>query len=244
MENKGLLVGTFILIAAMLTGCCSHDFKPATCEEPEICWECGETRGRAKGHRWLAPTCEEPQTCMDCGKLTGSAHGHEWSEATYEHPEICNLCGMTRGEKLTPVMSWGFEFLSEMGNMLVDINEAPMITEEGAYIRTSGSALKFLDGYLYYQDLTEQNGAYVFEDTRSPRVYEVANNDNILINGGSRSMRITERYPFGLENFVAFNVETKGFQTSESIYIPYSLLDFERGIWRYSSDQFLIYLKQ
>lgn len=93
MKKRGLLVITAVMTAAMLTGCCSHDFKSATCEDPQICKECGETQGSARGHKWNGATCEKPETCDECGETRGEALGHKFSEATCVEPEICSVCG-------------------------------------------------------------------------------------------------------------------------------------------------------
>ena len=42
---------------------CDHVWQDATCEKPEKCSECGETRGSAKGHSYLSIGY-----CSECGK--------------------------------------------------------------------------------------------------------------------------------------------------------------------------------
>ena len=84
-----------ILICSMLSGCCIiHDWQSATCEKPETCSKCGETKGTAIGHNWTIPnaTCTEDKLCTTCGKIEAHATGHNWTEATEATPRICTNC--------------------------------------------------------------------------------------------------------------------------------------------------------
>lgn len=96
----------FFLLAAclVLTGCGhQHSFKPATCTEPEICAECGETRGEALGHDWIAATCTAPKTCSRCGETEGLPVSHSFGDeeivqaASCTEPgkarKVCSVCG-------------------------------------------------------------------------------------------------------------------------------------------------------
>ena len=101
--KKIALFLALLLALTLLAGCGKtheHVWKDATCEEPETCTVCGETRGEALGHRWRAGSCTEPEVCARCGKTQGTPAGHDWQEASCEHPETCRRCGETRGEAL------------------------------------------------------------------------------------------------------------------------------------------------
>lgn len=50
---------------------CSHDWLLATCESPEICVMCGQTRGELGDHYWTEATWDTPQTCVICGTTEG-----------------------------------------------------------------------------------------------------------------------------------------------------------------------------
>ena len=50
-----------------------------------------------ENHSWMPATCEAPETCKDCGETRGEALGHDWAEATETAPETCRICGMTQG---------------------------------------------------------------------------------------------------------------------------------------------------
>lgn len=96
---------TLILVTAfcagLLAGCCaSHNWKPAECETPKICTECGETEGEILGHNWKSAECETPKTCMRCGKIEGESIGHDWKPADCNTPKMCTNCGKTEGEML------------------------------------------------------------------------------------------------------------------------------------------------
>ena len=115
-------IALFIL-CFIITPACSHEWIPATCETPETCAECGETRGDVVEHEWVVATCTTPKTCNLCKATEGEAleHnwkggsctearvcdrcsfvdndsvGHDWIDATYEKPKTCAICGITEG---------------------------------------------------------------------------------------------------------------------------------------------------
>lgn len=86
----------------LLLAACGHEhvWRDATCTDPAICEECGETKGDPLGHTWVEATCTDPKTCSVCGETEGEALGHDWQPATHESPETCSRCGETRGDVL------------------------------------------------------------------------------------------------------------------------------------------------
>lgn len=78
----------------------THTWNEANCTGPEICQECGETRGVPLEHQWLPADCTSPKTCKVCGAVQGEPVGHLWTEATYESPRTCLTCGAVDGEPL------------------------------------------------------------------------------------------------------------------------------------------------
>lgn len=103
---KRSTVAALCLIAALLavfllSSCgCKHEWKAATCTDPEICTLCGETRGEALGHTWAAATCQMPKNCTVCGETQGIALPHQWSAATCQTPKTCKVCNETEGTVL------------------------------------------------------------------------------------------------------------------------------------------------
>ena len=77
-----------------------HEWKRATCTEPETCNLCGETRGEPLGHDWKEATCETPKTCARCGETEGDPLGHSWNEATCDSPKTCTRCYAFQGQPL------------------------------------------------------------------------------------------------------------------------------------------------
>ena len=87
-----------------------HDWKDATCTEPQTCTVCNATDGKALGHDWKDATCKEPKTCTVCGETEGEVLEHkveEWKvtkEATCteegQQSGKCTLCGDTIDKKL------------------------------------------------------------------------------------------------------------------------------------------------
>ena len=64
-----------------------HKYKGATCVDPKICTDCGETSGHALGHDWDEATCVYPKTCSVCKKTEGNAIGHDYENG------VCAVCG-------------------------------------------------------------------------------------------------------------------------------------------------------
>lgn len=103
-----------ILSILFLNGCGhEHTYIEATCENPKICEECGETQGEALGHVWIEATCTTPKTCSVCGEIEGEALGHTWLEATCERPKTCKICNLTEGEKIDHKTEFGVCSLCE-----------------------------------------------------------------------------------------------------------------------------------
>lgn len=98
---KRLCVVLFGLVLMLIAvGCCSHEWKEATCTTPKTCEKCGATEGKPFGHKWTEATCTEPKQCTICGTTEGTALGHKWTEATCTEAKKCSVCGETEGDPL------------------------------------------------------------------------------------------------------------------------------------------------
>lgn len=71
-----------------------HDYREATCVEPQICNRCEATYGEALGHEGSEATCTEPSVCTRCEKEVEPALGHKNSKATCEKDGKCSRCGL------------------------------------------------------------------------------------------------------------------------------------------------------
>ena len=99
MKKCIAMILTFAVFCSFLAGCsCQHVWKKATCNTPNTCEKCGQTKGSPIGHSWLAATCEAPKTCEKCGKTKGDPLEHSWLVATCDAPRTCEKCGETDGE--------------------------------------------------------------------------------------------------------------------------------------------------
>ncbi len=74
-----------------------HSWDPATCQKPQTCALCGESRGMPLEHDWEKATCLAPETCKNCGEQQGEPRAHNWTPATREEPKVCTVCGSTEG---------------------------------------------------------------------------------------------------------------------------------------------------
>lgn len=93
-------VGIIVLVFLFAIGVLGHKWEPATCATPEICRECGKTRGETLPHTWIDATCTEPKTCSRCGATEGDVLDHDWQQATATEPMRCRSCGITKGYAL------------------------------------------------------------------------------------------------------------------------------------------------
>ena len=100
MKRRIGFVLAALLFALLLCGCqilCRHDYRAATCEEPEICTRCEKTQGESLGHLWEKATCETPKICTRCKATRGMEKGHRWEMATCTQPKFCPVCHKTEG---------------------------------------------------------------------------------------------------------------------------------------------------
>ena len=101
MKKKIIVLAMAVAASALLlTGCCEHEWKDATCTEPQTCSKCEKTQGEALGHTWEDATCTKAKTCSVCGETEGKALGHTWEDATCTKAKTCSVCGETEGEAL------------------------------------------------------------------------------------------------------------------------------------------------
>ena len=102
--KKTVCIFAALLLCLLFSACClKHDFRSASCTEPETCVKCGETRGEALGHEWSVATCLQPEHCARCGLTRGEALGHDWEYPTLERGKTCTRCGEEERGKLEMV---------------------------------------------------------------------------------------------------------------------------------------------
>lgn len=95
-----LIIACLLTISSLFSGCHSHVWKDADCQNPKTCLECGATEGEPSGHVWSDATCTDPKTCSICGLTEGEPLGHKWSDATCTSPKTCSVCHATEGSAL------------------------------------------------------------------------------------------------------------------------------------------------
>lgn len=66
---------------------CEHNWKAATCTEPAVCTQCGETSGDPAGHKWRLATCTAARSCNVCRYVLGTPLGHADGE-TKAHTDM------------------------------------------------------------------------------------------------------------------------------------------------------------
>ena len=130
----------------------------------------------------------------------------------------------------SPVSEWGFNNLDEIGSGLVQI---------------TGYNLE--EGYVYYTDKDNEgdifkleNGFYITQllnmDAKTMRSgymsdYEAVNNDSFYLPGDGAFT--IERREVVTDNFVLFVDDNFGY--FDTFYVPYSLIDWDRGFDVYES---------
>lgn len=223
-----------ILVISMLLGVtacgCNHLWESATCTQPRHCVRCGKVEGGTVDHNWTEATCTSPKKCSVCDLTEGEKLGHDWLAATYTKPETCSRCKETRGEKLVSVSELGFYNLSEMGNILVSIDGYRVPDSENAYIVANGGMLKFENGYRLSSNFTVENGKAVLGSWGHPENYVIVNNDNVTLDNGWDYISIEERrISDKKKDFVVFITDDGSSMGIEHWYVPYNMIDWERG---------------
>ena len=98
----------FIIISLSLLGCSDNDIndtlppsEPTPTMRPLPDYEFEEECA----HFWKDPDCDNPYICFDCGDTTGLPLEHIWMSANFQEPSICELCGEISGEPIEPYFS-------------------------------------------------------------------------------------------------------------------------------------------
>ena len=185
-------------------------------------------------HEWQAATCEKPGKCSKCGERSGwDELGHDYAPATFTSPATCRRCGQTDGSPLIPVAEWGFNNLADMDNSIVEIT-AYSISKWGGdcHVTVTGKTYLFENGYQLSKNFNIVDNECVFENTDALYSYKVVDNNNIDLGNGWTSLRITDRktteYRDDFVVFVSSGTDSIGLSW-ERWYVPYSLIDWERG---------------
>lgn len=95
------IVAVAVCLTAMGLFIFSHRWSDATCVSPEMCVDCGKTRGEPLPHTWRAATCTVPETCIECGLTRGDVQPHNWPDTSCISPTPCTECGTLEGMELT-----------------------------------------------------------------------------------------------------------------------------------------------
>lgn len=99
-RNLSIALLCVLLVIALCSCNCEHEWKDATCDKPRTCTKCGATEGEPLDHIWREATCTKPKTCIKCNVEEGFPLEHEWEDATCSKPKTCAICGMTEGNTL------------------------------------------------------------------------------------------------------------------------------------------------
>ena len=162
---------------------------------------------------------------------------HDWSPATFDSPAKCTRCGETSGEKLASATEWGFYNLYEIGNCLISIDAYDLSAGSNSYVIADGRSMHFENGHIFGRRFSVEAGKAKFGTSGDAYPYSVANNDAVSVSNGYKTYRISERKTKpGRDNFVCFVIPegSAGFRY-DSWYVPYSLIDWERGAENYTS---------
>ena len=141
----------------------------------------------------------------------------------------------------TPVAEWGFYNLQEMGNCLVSIIGYNVSGSSNDYVYTqyqrSNITCKFENGYLVYYDFIDWNTLTINWKTINAFRCNIVNNDYVDTPTDNESINIDERKtsPYR-SDFVVF-VDEGDSRTPKRWYIPYSLIDWSRGVEPFEKEE-------
>lgn len=98
------IIGLFAL-AVCLSACHIHEYAPADCENPRMCF-CGKTQGVALGHDYMPATENNPAYCRYCGKFVGlSLKGQREAECQALLDEAAQLVADNQYRKAIELLS-------------------------------------------------------------------------------------------------------------------------------------------
>jgi hypothetical protein len=89
-----------LMVIKSVRGCFIHNWRDATCTEPETCLKCGKSIGSPLGHSFNEATCVLPKTCSTCGETEGKPLGHSPGEWNTDTAATCTTKG-TKSTKCT-----------------------------------------------------------------------------------------------------------------------------------------------
>ncbi len=125
-----------------------HKWAKATCTTAKTCSICKKTEGTAAGHQWAKATCTTAKTCSVCKKTEGAAAGHKWKDATCEVPATCSVCKTTKGTKLDHIIQGT---VCKMCNKVVAVNPKNFSVEtDYACAGYAGPHVSEYDGKTYH----------------------------------------------------------------------------------------------
>ena len=143
----------------------------------------------------------------------------------------------------TPVAEWGFYNLSEMGNCLIEIvgYSASGSSNDYVYVDLARNrTCKIENGYVTYYDFIDTDTMTINWKVSNAKHCSIVNNDYIDLPGeisDNSTIMIDERKtsPYR-SDFVVF-VDEGGINSSEHWYIPYSLIDWSRGVEPFEKEE-------
>ena len=146
----------------------------------------------------------------------------------------------------TPLSKWGFNNLSEMENYLIRINgynldgNNPYVYFESRTKYDSPTSYLFENGYWFNCEFSgDDTTGYTLKKRELAGLYSIIDNDSIYWYGSNdsdsgSSYMITERITALENNLVILEM---GWDTDfTEWYIPYSLIDWEKGVCEYKQN--------
>lgn len=176
---------------------------------------------------------------LDDEKTTTETTTEQTTEYAYNNND--NLYYYEPENPTTPVKEWGFYNLDEMDNILIEITgynlsgDDPYVyfKSESKYYASSAIFRGLNGGYVYDYEISS---AYELKKSAIVGQYNIVDNDTISLykygNGKNYSLIIDKRKTASsFNNFVVFEMLDNG--QSEIWFIPYSLIDWDRGFVDY-----------
>lgn len=245
MKIKRFLISLLpVCLIFILTACgCKHEWKEATCINPQTCNLCGVTKGEPIEHSYMDANCENPKRCSFCDATEGKAQGHNYIDG------YCSKC-YSKDPNYIDLNNYGFsnmyginawirivEYSFPKNRVLASLSNVRVF--QSNHIEYSGVYLDNQDSFLKYpsQNILESN---YYEVSRKNQCKYLSNDSfSVYEDGYWEQSTIYERVIDSDNSKVV--LKTLNYKSKEEWFVPCELLDFST-VTEYEYDRRYFYI--